>query len=80
MRWEADQALGSQPVPSCAQELGSRSWAPFALECLVSHPAVTVAIPGTANVGYLSNNLGAARGPIPDAAAGRRITALVDAS
>lgn len=74
------EALGKQAVPAWAQELGIRSWAQFALKYIVSHPAVTVAIPGTARMEYLTDNFGAARGPIPDAAARRRMAALVDAS
>ena len=73
-------ALGKQPVPAWAQELGIRSWPQFALKYIVSHPAVTVAIPGTAKMEYLTDNLGAARGPMPDAAARRRMAALVDGS
>jgi aryl-alcohol dehydrogenase-like predicted oxidoreductase len=73
-------ALGKQPVPAWAQELGIRSWPQFALKYIVSHPAVTVAIPGTAKMEYLTDNIGAARGPMPDAAARRRMAALVDGS
>jgi aryl-alcohol dehydrogenase-like predicted oxidoreductase len=73
-------AFGKQPVPAWAQELGIRSWPQFALKYIVSHPAVTVAIPGTAKMEYLTDNLGAARGPMPDAAARRRMAALVDGS
>jgi len=72
--------FGKQPVPTWAQELGIRSWPQFALKYIVSHPAVTVAIPGTAKMEYLTDNLGAARGPMPDAAARRRMAALVDGS
>ena len=74
------RSLGSQPIPAWAQALGIKSWAQFALKYIVSHPAVTAAIPGTAKMEYLTDNLGAARGPMPDAAARRRMAALVDAS
>jgi aryl-alcohol dehydrogenase-like predicted oxidoreductase len=74
------EAFGKQPVPAWAQELGIRTWAQFALKYIVSHPAVTAAIPGTAKMEYLTDNLAAARGPMPDAAARRRMAALVDAS
>jgi aryl-alcohol dehydrogenase-like predicted oxidoreductase len=74
------RAFGNQPVPAWAQELGIRTWAQFALKFVVSHPAVTAAIPGTAKMEYLTDNLGAARGPMPDAAARRRMAALVDAT
>ena len=73
-------ALGRQPVPAWAQQLGIRTWAQFALKYIVSHPAVTVAIPGTAKLEYLTDNLGAARGRMPDAATRKRMAALVDAS
>jgi aryl-alcohol dehydrogenase-like predicted oxidoreductase len=73
-------ALGKQPVPAWAHELGIRTWPQFALKYIVSHPAVTVAIPGTAKMEYLKDNLGAARGPMPDAATRQRMAALVDAA
>jgi aryl-alcohol dehydrogenase-like predicted oxidoreductase len=41
---------------------------------------VTCAIPGTARLAYLADNLGAARGSLPDAATRRRMAALVDAA
>jgi aryl-alcohol dehydrogenase-like predicted oxidoreductase len=74
------EAFGRKPVPAWAQALGIRTWAQFALKYIVSHPAVTAAIPGTAKMEYLTDNLRAARGPMPDAAARRRMAALVDAS
>lgn len=74
------ETFGWQPVPAWAQELEIRTWAQFALKYIVSHPAVTVAIPGTAKMQYLLDNLGAARGPMPDAATRRRMAALIDAA
>ena len=74
------EVFGKQALPGWAQELGIRSWPQFALKYIVSHPAVTVAIPGTAKMEYLTDNLGAARAPMPDAAARRRMAALVDGS
>lgn len=74
------EVFGKQPVPAWAQELGIRTWAQFALKYIVSHPAVTVAIPGTAKMEYLTDNLRAAHGPMPDAATRRRMAALVDAA
>jgi aryl-alcohol dehydrogenase-like predicted oxidoreductase len=74
------EAFDKQPLPAWAQELGVRTWPQFALKYIVSHPAVTVAIPGTAKMEYLTDNLGAARGPLPDAAVRRRMAALVDAA
>lgn len=74
------EALGQQPIPAWAQELGIQTWPQFALKYIISHPAVTAAIPGTAKMEYLTDNLGAARAPMPDAAARSRMAALVDAA
>ena len=73
-------ALKNRPIPEWAGALGIRSWAQFALKYVISHPAVTCAIPGTARLAYLVDNLGAARGPLPDAATRRRMAALIDAA
>ena len=72
------EKFGQQPVPDWAKELGIQTWAQFALKYIVSHPAVTVAIPGTATMAYLTDNLGAARGTLPDQATRARMAALVD--
>lgn len=60
-----------------AKELGIASWAQFALKFVVSHPAVTVAIPGTARPQYLADNLAAGRGPMPDATTRQRMIDLI---
>lgn len=60
------EKLGKQPLPEWATALGIATWAQFALKYVVSHPAVTAAIPGTARPQYLEDNLGAARPPMPD--------------
>lgn len=48
-------------------EIGCDSWAPVALKFVVSHPAVTCAIPATSQVVHPRQNMGAALGPVPDA-------------
>lgn len=70
-------AFGKKPIPDWARELGIESWAQFALKFIVSHPAVTVAIPGTAKQEYLVDNLGAARPPMPDARTRQRMADLI---
>jgi aryl-alcohol dehydrogenase-like predicted oxidoreductase len=56
-------------VPAwAAQELGIASWGQFFLKWITGHPAVTCVIPGTRNPQHLLDNLGAACGPLPDAA------------
>jgi diketogulonate reductase-like aldo/keto reductase len=73
------QALARHKVPGWAAELGCDGWAQAVLKFIVSHPAVTCAIPATSQVPHVVQNLGAARGPLPDAALRARIAADVAA-
>jgi aryl-alcohol dehydrogenase-like predicted oxidoreductase len=59
-------------LPDFAAEFDCTSWAQFFLKYIVSHPAVTCAIPGTRRVQYVEDNFGAAMGRLPDAALRRR--------
>ncbi len=63
----------SQPLPPWAGDLGISSWAQYMLKYIVSHPAVTCAIPGSTQVEHLVDNQAAARGPMPDAAMRRKM-------
>lgn len=72
------EALRGKRIPGWAREYGIGSWAQFVLKYVVSHPAVTCAIPGTATIRYLQDNFAAATGPLPDAAARRRMVALLE--
>ena len=65
--------VGSRALPDWAAQFGIETWAQYFLKWVVSHPAVTVAIPGTARLDYLIDNLGAARGAMPDEAARQRM-------
>jgi diketogulonate reductase-like aldo/keto reductase len=68
------QALARHRLPAWAgPELGWATWAELVLKFVVSHPAVTCAIPATSRVEHLRQNMAAARGPMPDAAQRRRI-------
>ena len=69
-----------KPLPPWAAELGIASWAQYFLKWIVSHPAVTCAIPGTGNPKHMADNLGAGRGPLPDAAARKRMAEHFDSS
>ncbi len=53
-------------LPPWAAEIGCASWAQFFLKFVVSHPAVTCAIPATAKVTHLVDNMQAGVGPLPD--------------
>ena len=72
------QAAGNRKLPEWAAEFDCRSWAQFFLKYILSYPAVTCAIPGTAKVEYLHDNLGAARGRLPDAALRRRMENFIE--
>lgn len=73
------QAVGDRPLPDWAAEIDCRSWAQVFLKYVVSHSAVTCAIPGTTKPHHAADNVGAARGRLPDAAFRRRIEAFFDA-
>jgi diketogulonate reductase-like aldo/keto reductase len=60
--------LKRHPLPGWAREIDCDGWAQVALKFAVSHPAVTCAIPATSQVAHVRQNLGAARGRLPDAA------------
>jgi aryl-alcohol dehydrogenase-like predicted oxidoreductase len=59
-------------LPDFAAEFDATTWPQFFLKYIISHPAVTVAIPGTRRVEYVNDNFGAAFGRLPDAALRRR--------
>ena len=69
--------LEGEPLPDWAAEIGAASWAQFILKFIVSHPAVTVAIPATTRVDHVRENMAAASGPLPDAAMRERMQAHV---
>jgi aryl-alcohol dehydrogenase-like predicted oxidoreductase len=66
-----------KPVPNWAAEIGCASWAQFFLKFVVSHPAVTCAIPGTSKVHHLLDNLQGGVGPLPDRAMRERMARAV---
>jgi len=66
-------------LPDWAAEIDAESWAQVFLKYVVSHSAVTVAIPGTTQVRHLVDNQGAGRGRLPDAAMRREIERYWDA-
>jgi aryl-alcohol dehydrogenase-like predicted oxidoreductase len=68
-----------RPLPAVARELGCDSWAQLFLKWILAHPAVTCAIPATTDPAHAAENMGAARGPVPDPAQRRRIAAAFDA-
>jgi aryl-alcohol dehydrogenase-like predicted oxidoreductase len=65
-------------LPDWAAEFGAKSWGQFFLKYVVSHPAVTVAIPGMTRIEHLNDNLDAIRGRMPDAAMRTRMEKFWD--
>lgn len=61
-------------LPPWAAEYDIASWAQFMLKWVLSHEEVTAAIPGTSDPRHMADNLGAARGGMPDAAGRRRMS------
>jgi diketogulonate reductase-like aldo/keto reductase len=67
--------LRSRPLPAWAAEIDCTSWAQFLLKFVISHTAITCAIPATSQVTHLRDNMQAAYGRLPDAALRARIAA-----
>lgn len=71
-------AVQGKKLPDWASEFDCQSWAQFFLKYIVSHPAITCAVPGMAQSKYVIDNLGAARGRLPDAATRRKMEQFID--
>jgi diketogulonate reductase-like aldo/keto reductase len=70
--------LEGEPLPDWAGEIGATSWAQFILKFILSHPAVTVAIPATTRVDHVRENVAAATGTMPDESMRQRMAAYVE--
>jgi len=66
------------PLPPWAADFDCANWAQFFLKFIVSHPAVTCVIPATSRVDHMKENMGAARGSLPDAKIRRRMVRYVE--
>lgn len=54
------------PLPEWAEEIDCKNWAQFFLKFIISHPAVTCAIPATSRLAHLRENMAAGYGVLPD--------------
>ncbi len=72
-------AVRGKPLPPWAAEFDCGSWAQFFLKYVIGHPASTCAIPGTRKPAHVADNLGAARGRLPDQAMRRKMEQFFDA-
>ena len=59
------RAVSGKELPDFAREF-AESWGQFFLKFIVSHPAVTCAIPATSKPHHMADNLGAGLGKMPD--------------
>jgi diketogulonate reductase-like aldo/keto reductase len=65
--------LRNQALPAWAAEIDCETWAQVLLKFVISHPAVTCAIPATSNPNHLRDNMRGGLGRLPDAALRNRI-------
>jgi len=66
------RAVAGKELPEFAREFAD-SWGQFFLKFIVSHPAVTCAIPATSKPHHMADNLGAGFGTMPDASMRERM-------
>jgi diketogulonate reductase-like aldo/keto reductase len=71
------ERLKSYPLPEWAKEFGALNWPQFILKFIVSHPAVTCAIPATSRVDHVRENMDAAYGPLPNQTLRARMAGFV---
>jgi diketogulonate reductase-like aldo/keto reductase len=72
------RSLARERLPDWAGELGAGTWAQLILKFIISHPAVTCAIPATSQVAHVRENLAAAAEPLPDPATRRRMAQYIE--
>lgn len=68
------ERMKRHPLPPWAGEIECTTWAQFLLKFIISHPAVTCAIPATRRVDHMEENMAALRGRFPDAKMRVRMT------
>jgi aryl-alcohol dehydrogenase-like predicted oxidoreductase len=72
------RAVRGKEIPDWARGFAD-SWGQFFLKYLLADPRVTAVIPGTADPGHMTDNLGALRGPLPDPDQRKQMVAFADA-
>ena len=66
-RGDLFRKVKGKPLPPWVQEFDCSSWGQYFLKYVVSHPAVTCAIPATTRVKHMKDNMLAGRGRLPTA-------------
>ena len=70
--------LKDKPLPEWAKSIHCETWPQFLLKFVVSHPAVTCAIPATSQVDHVKENMAACFSPLPDKAMRTRMIDYVE--
>jgi aryl-alcohol dehydrogenase-like predicted oxidoreductase len=73
------RAVGGRPLPDWAAEIDCDSWGQVFLKYVLGNAAVTCAIPGSTQAAHVADNLGAARGRLPDTTQRQAIARYFDA-
>ncbi len=76
---ELIKGLVKKPLPGWAKEIDCDSWAQLLLKWVVSHPAMTCAIPATSKIDHLRDNMKAGLGVMPDDEMRKRIAEAASA-
>jgi diketogulonate reductase-like aldo/keto reductase len=72
------EEFANEPLPDWAVEIDCDNWAQFFLKFIVSHPAVTCAIPATSRDDHMEENMGALYGAVPDESMRQRMIDYVE--
>jgi aryl-alcohol dehydrogenase-like predicted oxidoreductase len=72
------KATAGKPLPDIAKEIDATSWAQFGLKWLLGNETVTAVIPGTDRPEYMTDNLKAGMGRLPDQAMRKRMVEVFD--
>jgi diketogulonate reductase-like aldo/keto reductase len=72
------EMFARHPLPAWADEIDCANWAQFFLKFIVSHPAVTCAIPATSRIEHMRQNMGALSGRLPDRTMRARMVRYVE--
>lgn len=65
-------------LPLWAKEYDIQNWAQFFLKYIISHPAVTCAIPATSKPGHMQENIMSAYGQLPDSPVRKKMAEFFD--
>ena len=70
-------AVSGRALPEWASSFGCEAWSQFFLKYVISHPAVTCAIPATSDPEHLVENMGGGLGELPDEATRRLMEEVI---